>query len=150
MEVKMRTTGKRYGCSHCGAVSLEGTNHWGEIYSRCNSCSWKRPMDTTIKVCLEPGRLGDRGRSEMSEPVKVKVGDVIRMWEGAFGDAIVSRTYEHDTCGSRFDCVRPYALPSTVLTGGDRSSASDVVSGVPSFGFEHVDFLANDGRYKGG
>jgi hypothetical protein len=55
----------------------------------------------------------------------LKVGDVVRMWEDG-----------------------PYALASTVLTGYERQDATNVVSGVPSFGFETVDFLANDGRYK--
>jgi hypothetical protein len=58
----MRTTGtvsaKRYGCSHCGNVELVSTNHWGEIYSRCDSCSWRRPLEATVQVCLEPLPLG--------------------------------------------------------------------------------------------
>jgi hypothetical protein len=66
------------------------------------------------------------------------------------GDAIVSRVYTHATCGPRFDCVRPYALGPTLLLGGNpfETSESDVVSGTPSFGFEHVNFLANDGSFK--
>lgn len=74
----MPTTGslsvKPYGCSHCGAVSKESTNHWGEIYSRCGSCSWRRPMDGTVKVCLEPMPAG------YTEPAPwrlVRLGDAI-------------------------------------------------------------------------
>ena len=44
---------KRYKCTHCGHEADTGTNHWGEIYSRCVSCSWKRPLEATVKVCLE-------------------------------------------------------------------------------------------------
>lgn len=45
---------KPYRCTHCGQETQEGTNHWGEIYSRCVSCSWKRPMKVTVKECLAP------------------------------------------------------------------------------------------------
>ncbi len=58
----MNTTGKYsikpYKCTHCNHVSNEGTNHWGEIYSRCKECSWKRPMESTVKVCLEDMPIG--------------------------------------------------------------------------------------------
>lgn len=51
------TTGKhsvkKYECTACGAVEKHGTNHWGDIYPRCRSCGWKRPMGQTF-TCLEP------------------------------------------------------------------------------------------------
>ena len=73
----MPTTGhyshKRYGCSHCGNISTEGTNHWGEMYSRCKSCSWRRPMEATVKVCLE---LMPDGFTEPEPWPVVRLGDI--------------------------------------------------------------------------
>lgn len=73
----MKTTGKLtykvYRCTHCGDESSECTNHYGEIYSSCKSCSWKRPMQATIKVCEEPVPEG----MGVPEPWKiVKLRDV--------------------------------------------------------------------------
>lgn len=54
----MKTTSiysqKNYQCSECKHKSLQGTNHYGQIYIRCSKCSWKSPMNP-IKVheCLE-------------------------------------------------------------------------------------------------
>lgn len=59
MAEQLRITGevttKVYRCRECGAESQESTNHYGEIYRRCRSCSWKSPMES-IKVfeCVEP------------------------------------------------------------------------------------------------
>lgn len=50
----IKVTTKRYGCTHCGAISQEETNHYGEIYSRCKECSWNRPGNPTVKVCIDP------------------------------------------------------------------------------------------------
>lgn len=51
------TTGKysqkMYRCSNCGYERLEGTNHWGETYSRCPKCAWKFPMDVHPQICME-------------------------------------------------------------------------------------------------
>jgi hypothetical protein len=74
--------------------------------------------------------------------IKVAAGDVLRLFSGAFGDAIVTRVYLHESCGPRFDCERPYAFEAD--------------GGVVLYGFERVDFLdatrewdvtrAHDGR----
>lgn len=62
--VPLPTTGKisskPYKCTHCGDVAQTSTNHWGEIYSACKNCSWKRPLEATVKVCLEPVPPGFR------------------------------------------------------------------------------------------
>ena len=54
----MTTTGKisskRYRCVHCGHESTMTTNHWGEVYSRCAGCSWKRPGEGDRHECLDP------------------------------------------------------------------------------------------------
>lgn len=72
---------KRYQCKRCGHESQEGTNHWGEIYSRCSNCSWKYPLEATVKVCLEPVPEG----YGTPEPWKiVKLGDVAEIKPGAF------------------------------------------------------------------
>ena len=75
---KMKITGKisskRYRCSECGHESNHSTNHYGQFYDRCPSCSWKSPM-SPIKVfeCLEPLPEG-WGKPE---PWKmVKLGDI--------------------------------------------------------------------------
>ena len=52
-----KTTGPRsvksYKCTHCGHTSQETTNHWGEIYSKCENCSWKRPGQATVKESVQ-------------------------------------------------------------------------------------------------
>lgn len=77
------TTGKvspkRYQCSDCGAVETHSTNHWGEIYPRCRSCGWKKPMAGAQRfVCLElcpPTH-------DLPEPWKlVKLGDIVEIVE---------------------------------------------------------------------
>jgi len=55
---ELKTTGeyfqKKYKCTRCGNIELQGTNHWGEIYPHCDKCSWKNPMDPNPTwVCLE-------------------------------------------------------------------------------------------------
>lgn len=45
---------KNYKCTLCGHVRLEGTNHYGEIYSRCPACAWKSPMSRHSSVCVDP------------------------------------------------------------------------------------------------
>lgn len=64
---------KRYGCTHCGDVEMTGTNHWGEIYSRCRACSWRRPGQATVKVCLDPM---PEGYAEPAPWKLVRLGDV--------------------------------------------------------------------------
>jgi len=44
---------KKYKCPDCGHEYLAGTNHWGDIYSRCPSCGWKHPLGNSPQVCLE-------------------------------------------------------------------------------------------------
>lgn len=68
-----RVTVKRYGCSHCGHVTHVVTNHWGEIYSACDACSWRRPLDATVLVCLEPL---PEGYSEPEPWRIVRLGDM--------------------------------------------------------------------------
>lgn len=51
-------TSKRYRCSHCGHVTFQSTNHYGQTYSfgrvnRCSECGWKRPLETTVWECLD-------------------------------------------------------------------------------------------------
>lgn len=58
---------------------MVGTNHYGEIYSRCPSCSWKYPLECGRHVCLEPvpESIG------VPEPWKiVKLGDVATIVTG--------------------------------------------------------------------
>lgn len=74
---KRPTTGpysvKLYQCNHCGHDRNVGTNHWGEIYSSCPNCSWKRPLDATVSTCLEPAPEG----YGLPEPwTIVKLGDI--------------------------------------------------------------------------
>ena len=46
---------KEYKCTACGAIEKHTTNHWGDIYPACRSCSWKRPMEMGQTFeCLEP------------------------------------------------------------------------------------------------
>lgn len=46
---ELKTTGKYsikpYECTCCGHEKEIGTNHFGEVYSRCEGCSWKNPLD---------------------------------------------------------------------------------------------------------
>ena len=68
---------KKYSCTHCGNVSSEGTNHWGDIYSRCIACSWKRPAASSIKSCMEPMPQG----AAASEPWKInELGEIYTYW----------------------------------------------------------------------
>lgn len=57
--VKLPTTGqyshKKYRCLSCGHISVQGTNHYGQIYPRCTKCGWKHPMEAgQVHECLEP------------------------------------------------------------------------------------------------
>jgi DNA-directed RNA polymerase subunit RPC12/RpoP len=46
---------KLYRCQRCGKEKTISTNHWGEVYERCEGCSWKNPMDPQGgSGCLEP------------------------------------------------------------------------------------------------
>ena len=79
------TTGKvspkRYKCTRCGRVSTKSTNHWGDIYPRCeqygtdDGCSWKNPTDPyPVHECLE------KMPEEFDAPPKwkkVRLGDVV-------------------------------------------------------------------------
>jgi len=47
-------TSKEYRCTHCGHIESASTNHFGEIYSKCSNCSWKRPGQVTVRECVEP------------------------------------------------------------------------------------------------
>jgi DNA-directed RNA polymerase subunit RPC12/RpoP len=73
----VKTTGKysykMYRCTRCGREQLQGTNHWGEIYTPCPVCSWKNPKEAAPTwVCLEPRPEG----YGVPEPWKnVKLGD---------------------------------------------------------------------------
>lgn len=55
----LKTTGalsqKPYQCARCGHERMVGTNHWGEIYSRCPGCARENPLDPNPPaICLEP------------------------------------------------------------------------------------------------
>jgi len=46
---------KLYRCGRCGFETTFTTNHWGEIYPECSSCSWKNPLQKQVAMtCLEP------------------------------------------------------------------------------------------------
>jgi DNA-directed RNA polymerase subunit RPC12/RpoP len=45
---------KLYKCSNCKITHTIGTNHWGEVYSRCPNCSWKTPREIHPQICQEP------------------------------------------------------------------------------------------------
>lgn len=67
-------TTKAYRCVDCGAESQESTNHYGEIYSRCNACAWKRPHGPFRKECIEPKPEG----AWIPEPWQVvRLGDIV-------------------------------------------------------------------------
>lgn len=71
-----RISSKPYRCTACGHISQIGTNHWGECYSSCVACSWKRPGQPTVQECLEPPPEG----YGIPEKWKiVKLGDLIKM-----------------------------------------------------------------------
>ena len=70
---------KPYRCTHCDHVSQEGTNHWGEIYSRCTECSWKRPLEATVKVCIEPM---PEGHARPTPWKLVRLGDLVEVFGG--------------------------------------------------------------------
>ena len=54
MPTTVKVSVKLYRCSRCGLESVHSTNHWGDIYSRCNGCSWKNPISPQVTmVCLE-------------------------------------------------------------------------------------------------
>jgi len=68
---------KDYRCTRCGHVQSHGTNHWGEIYPRCDNCQWKHPMQVgSVWECLEPMPEG----YEKPKPWrKVKLGDIVEI-----------------------------------------------------------------------
>ena len=68
-----RVSSKRYRCVHCGAESMISTNHYGEVYSRCDSCAWKRPGQGNRHVCLE---LVPEGMGAPEPWQLVKLGDI--------------------------------------------------------------------------
>ncbi len=46
---------KPYKCQRCGCEEKHSSNHWGNFYARCNSCSWKNPMEPAATwECMEP------------------------------------------------------------------------------------------------
>lgn len=52
---KMRTLGsytyKRYSCDNCGKISVQGTNHYGQIYNlKCGACGKFGSMSCAEKV----------------------------------------------------------------------------------------------------
>lgn len=72
-----KVTTKTYKCLECNHESQHSTNHYGQIYCRCNNCSWKSPM-SPIKAmeCQEPLPEG----WERPENWKiVKLGDVVEI-----------------------------------------------------------------------
>ena len=83
-----KVTSKRYRCVHCGAESQIATNHWGEVYSRCNACAWKRPGMTNKHECLDP-MPGTHARPEPW--AEVKLGDVVSV--EAYGVAMARKAF---------------------------------------------------------
>jgi len=74
-----KITHKLYKCIKCGHEQLQGTNHWGQIYSDCPKCQWKRPMEMgSVWECQEP--IPD-GYSKPEPWVTVKLGNVIKSIE---------------------------------------------------------------------
>ena len=72
-------SGKPYKCNRCGNVSNIGTNHWGEVYSRCSNCSWKHPLEADSHECLEPVPDG----FDIPEPWTVTtLGEIAEIIEG--------------------------------------------------------------------
>lgn len=75
-----KTTGKvsmkRYRCTTCGHVSMQSTNHYGEIYPRCENCGWKHPMESQSHECLE--KL-PRGWARPEKWKKVRLGDIVKI-----------------------------------------------------------------------
>ena len=54
MPITGKYTQKLYRCTRCGHEELHGTNHYGEIYPRCNNCSWRNPLQPqATHICLE-------------------------------------------------------------------------------------------------
>ena len=76
----MKTTGqvstKRYECVHCAHESQISTNHWGEVYSPCRNCSWKRPGQGNIHKCLEPL---PEGYAKPEPWTFVRLGDIAKI-----------------------------------------------------------------------
>ena len=46
---------KKYKCNRCGKITMQDTNHYGEIYNmRCEGCSWKNPMQPFVTMeCID-------------------------------------------------------------------------------------------------
>ena len=69
---------KNYRCKDCGFTRLEGTNHYGDIYSRCPECSWKVGQGL-VSECVDPLPEG----WGTPEPWKlVKLGDIAEIQGG--------------------------------------------------------------------
>lgn len=76
----MQTTGKYsiklYQCSRCGNKERYYTNHWGAIYTTCNECSWKNPLQpTSVWKCLE---LVPLGYTKPEPWAFVRLSDIVR------------------------------------------------------------------------
>lgn len=39
---------KAYTCARCGHEKEMSTNHYGQVYDRCNACSWKHPLEPIV------------------------------------------------------------------------------------------------------
>jgi len=53
MKTTSKVTSKLYRCCHCKHEHQVTTNHYGEVYSPCPKCSWKRPGHPGQHECLE-------------------------------------------------------------------------------------------------
>jgi len=117
---KLKTTGKvsykPYKCTRCGRVQQQQTNHWGDIYPRCEGCSWKNPLDPNpVWECQEPVPKGYK----KPEPwKKVKLGDVAEI--NAKGKKRV-RSVMRDApdIDEIFDGGKYIGKDDTILTGGN-------------------------------
>lgn len=75
MNITGKVSWKCYKCRECGHEQSHSTNHYGAIYVRCNSCSWKSPMSPTkVFDCQDPL---PEGWGIPEEWKMVRLGDVL-------------------------------------------------------------------------
>ena len=77
---------KPYVCSRCGAKRKISTNHFGQVYDRCNNwpngaqsggCSWKNPMEPLVVwECAVPEEEMPEGAWVPRPWTIAKLGDV--------------------------------------------------------------------------
>jgi hypothetical protein len=72
---------KKYRCTNpdCLHEHNVGTNHWGEIYSRCPKCAWKTPMNPYPQECMESA---PEGYGIPEKWTIVRLGDIAEIKHG--------------------------------------------------------------------